>query len=149
MRRLLLSVFLAAIGTAFAACDSTKPSCAIAIAPADQSRTIGPDASQFSVGVIAPSGCGWGATTTGGFLTITGGGSGNGNGTIDVSAAANDSVARLGTVVVGSATASVTQQASGAATCAFDVSPATSSVSAAGANLTITITVTQGTNCSW
>jgi len=150
MRRLLLSICLAAGTIAGAGCDSsTKPSCAIAIAAGDQNRTIGPGASQFSVGVVAPSGCGWSASATGGFLTITSGASGTGNGTIEVSAAANDSVVRLGTVVAGSATASVTQQAADGSTCAFAVTPATASVPAAGGTVAVAITVSVGTNCNW
>jgi hypothetical protein len=150
MRRLLLSIFLAAGTMAGAGCDSsTKPSCAIAIAPADQNRTIGAGATQFSVGVVAPSGCGWSASTTGGFLTITSGASGSGNGTIEVSASANDSVVRLGTVVAGSATASVTQQAADGSTCAFDVTPASASVPSAGGTVAVAITVSVGSSCNW
>jgi hypothetical protein len=129
--------------------DPARPTCIIAIAQADQTRTIGADGSSFGIGVQAPAGCGWTATATGGFLTITAGSSGSGNGNVQVAASANGGVARLGTVVVGTATASVTQQAAPAPACAFEVTPTSASIGSAGGPVAVAVTVTQGIGCAW
>ena len=64
---------------------------------------------QQSVSVTASAGCAWTATPNDAWLQIANGFSGSGNGTVVITAAANQGVARTGSVAVAGSTVSVTQ----------------------------------------
>lgn len=144
--------FLALIGAGvlvLGCAHPTQSSCLVTIAAADQQQSIGAGAGSVTVGVQAAANCEWSAEAKGGFLTITSGASGRGSGTVEAAVSANVGVARVGAVLVASATATITQQAAPVPSCAFTVTPATADVSASGGQVSVAVTVTQGTNCEW
>lgn len=69
-----------------------------------------------SIGVQAPVGQAWTASSTQPWLTIASGASGNGPGTIAISVTANPSAARSAAIQVGSATTAINQLAGGTPT---------------------------------
>jgi len=103
----------------------------------------------FTLTVSINAGCAWTAAVTGDFLSITAGASGTGSGEVHVKVAANSGEERSGTVTIGSVVATAKQSAATPTSCAFSVSPSTVSAPASGLDQTITITMTQGTNCTW
>ena len=96
------------------------------------------------VGVTIPAGCGWTATSSVPWLTITAGSSGTGNGAVGFAVAANTGAARTGTLTIARQVFTVTQ----AGACAFTLNPASYSASAAGGNGP-TVAVTGPAGCAW
>ena len=117
--------------------------CAVTISPLSQAPPAagGP---ATSVTVTGASGCGWTATTTTPWITITSGASGTGNGTVAFTVAANTGPARTGTLSIGGQTHTV-NQASG---CAVSINPSSASPSASG-GAGAPIAVSAGTGCTW
>ncbi|MDQ4120132.1 MAG: FG-GAP-like repeat-containing protein [Acidobacteriota bacterium] len=93
--------------------------------------------------VTAPAGCGWTATTTVPWISITNG-SGTGNGTVAFTVQANMGPARSGTITVGGQTFTV-NQASG---CVFTLNPTTANLPAAGGNTSFTVSASDA-GCTW
>ncbi|MBM4105755.1 MAG: hypothetical protein FJ257_05620 [Phycisphaerae bacterium] len=96
------------------------------------------------------AGCGWTATTTDPWISITSG-SGFGNGTVQYSVAANTGAARTGSISVsgtgGGLSISIAQAASGE--CAITgINPTSASASAAGGPGSFAVTVSNAT-CTW
>jgi len=92
----------------------TQPSttsCVFSVTPATATVGASGGTATFTVTNTQGSGCSWTASTSAGFLTITGGASGTGNGTVTVSAAANSGAARSGAVTIAGTTLTVTQAA--------------------------------------
>jgi hypothetical protein len=80
------------------------------------------------------------------WITITAGGSGIGSGTVSYSVAANTGpTTRIGTITAGGRTFTITQD--GATVCAFNVSPTSLDMSAAGGPAMFAVTTTTG--CAW
>ncbi len=101
---------------------------------------------QGTVAVTAGTGCGWTASSSAGWLTVTGGATGAGNGTVAFTAAATTAATtRVATLTIAGTAFTVTQ--SGVAGCATTISPASQSAAAAGG--TATVTVTAGAGCAW
>ena len=94
--------------------------------------------------VSALGGCGWAATTTAPWITITGGASGVGNGSVTFSVTANSGSGRTGTINIGSQAHSVTQ----AGSCTIAIAPSSQTVPAAGGTAT-SVTVTAASGCTW
>lgn len=98
-----------------------------------------------SVGVTAPGGCGWGAESNAGWITVTGGHTGAGNGTVTFTASANTATSpRTGTMAIAGRIYTVTQEG---ASCSYAISPSTHTAAASGGNGTISITAQAG--CGW
>lgn len=96
------------------------------------------------------AGCGWTATTTDPWISITSG-SGFGNGTVQYSVAANTGAARTGSISVsgtgGGLSISIAQAASGE--CAITgINPTSATASAAGGPGSFAVTVSNAT-CTW
>lgn len=128
---------------AFATCGSS-PNCTFALGtPSPASFAAG--GGSGSVGMTAPSGCSWSATSDQSWLTITGGASGSGNGTINYSVAANSGGARNAVISAGGQTATITQASASA--CNYGVSPTSASFAASGGTGTVNVTAPAG--CAW
>jgi hypothetical protein len=111
---------------------------------------FGPGVGTGSVTVTRTQGtnCTWAATTTSPFLAITSGANGSDNGTVAFTVAPNTEGARTGTLTVAGQTVTVSQD-SGLAVCRLNVSPTSIQFGPLGGTGIITVTRTQGTNCSW
>jgi Putative binding domain, N-terminal/Viral BACON domain len=97
-----------------------------------------------TLNVATTTGCAWTASSSAGWLTVTGGGSGTGNGTVNYSVAANTaSGARSATLTIGTAAFTVTQNGS----CAFTATPTSQGFNPASATGTVTVSAASG--CSW
>jgi hypothetical protein len=94
--------------------------------------------------VTTGSGCGWAATPSDAWITITSGAGGTGSGTVGFRVDANSSVARTGTMTIAGQTFTVSQ-ASG---CVFAVAP-TSFDRDKSPVTDLTVTVTAGAGCLW
>jgi hypothetical protein len=117
--------------------------CTFGVSPTTQ--TIGGAGGAGTVTITTAGGCAWTATTSTPWLTINGTGTGSGSGTVDYTVAANpDPVVRSGTIAVGGQIVTVSQAA---ATCTFELSPETVSVS--GQASTGTFSVTANNGCAW
>jgi hypothetical protein len=130
-----------------AAGASTPPPCSYQLTSAEQS--VGNSGGPITIGVSAPTGCAWTATTTADWITITNGTQGSGAGTVTLSVAANTGPDRSGTVTVAAQIFTV-KQASGTSTpppCAYDLTAAGQSVATSGGEFTVGVTTTNG--CAW
>ncbi len=93
--------------------------------------------------VRTANGCGWTASSSASWLTITGGASGNGNGTVRYSAGANTGPQRTATITAGGEIHAVTQ----AAGCSYSIG--SSGKNAASGGETISVPITAAAGCSW
>jgi hypothetical protein len=119
-------------------------SCSYAISPTSNSLTYG--GGTGSVGVTAPSGCSWTASSNASWITVTGGSSGSGNGTVSysVSAYTGTSTPRSGTMTIGGRTFTVTQSGVG---CSYSLYPTSASFTSSGSTQSLNVNTTSG--CSW
>jgi hypothetical protein len=117
--------------------------CTATIAPPSQSVAAGGGAAT-SITVTTAAGCGWNATPSQGWITITSGASGVGPGTVAFSVAANTGIARSATITIAGQTHTV-NQANG---CTYTVTPGSHSLDSE-AQTAPAITVTTGTGCTW
>ena len=110
------------------------------------STNVDMGAGSGSVAITAENGCAWTATNNVNWLTITSSHSGSGNGTVSYTVADNTSncTSRMGALIIGGQTFTVTQAAGLGS---FAVS-ATSTNVGAGAG-TGHLTVTAGVGCTW
>jgi hypothetical protein len=124
------------------------PSCSVTLSPT--SATAGAGAGSGSVTVTAsdPS-CAWSATTTAGWIAVTGGSSGTGNGTVTYSVQANPGAARIGTLSIKGKTFTITQDATSTppGSCAVTLDKTSMFVGAPEANWTINVTA--ASTCAW
>ena len=118
-----------------------SPGCSFSISPESQSFT--PSGGTGEVAVTGAAGCAWSATSNAPWLTITQGSSGSGNGTVRFSVAGNSGTPRSGTLTIAGRTFTVNQ----GQTCAFTLSPNSTSVPAAGGSRTFNVQTGEG--CSW
>ena len=96
-----------------------------------------------SIAVTVAAGCGWTASTTDAWLSITQGASGTGNGTVAFSASANPGPARTGSLAIAGQTFGVTQPS-----CALSLNlPSQSLPATAGAGSPINVSAVGG--CNW
>jgi hypothetical protein len=123
----------------------SAPGCSYAVSP--QSAAFGPDAAQASIGVSAPAGCAWTASTNDAWLVIVQGTSGEGNGTVIYTIAKQPSSdARAGTIRVAGVDVRIVQSGD-TALCQYSVAPVTFSPCMPAT--TLTTTVTTGSSCPW
>ena len=96
-----------------------------------------------SVGVTAPGGCAWTASSNAPWLSISSGASGSGNGNVNFTAAPNTGPGRVGTLTIAGQTFTVNQGAA----CTFAIAPQQQSMNASGGSTTVTVTA--GNGCAW
>jgi hypothetical protein len=129
----------------FAVTQAGETPCSYAIAPS--STSISSDGGTGSVGVTAPAGCGWTATSSASWLVVTSGGQGVGNGTVSYLADHNSAAApRTATIAIADQTFVVTQSGSVAA-CEYSVAPVQFSPCMRAGTLTTTIATAH--SCPW
>ncbi|MEW5981201.1 MAG: BACON domain-containing carbohydrate-binding protein [Acidobacteriota bacterium] len=122
------------------------PSCAIAIAPDDESLGPGGGAGSFSIN--AAEGCAWVVQSTVEWIRVTSppGGSGTGSGQASYVVDENAGLTmRTGTLTVGERTFLVSQ--SGLETCTYVVSPTSFSECLRGGERTVSVDTQEG--CAW
>ena len=118
-------------------------SCAYALSAASQAFTAA--GGTGSVNVSGQGGCGWTASSSAPWLTVTGGASGTAAGTVAFSASANTSTTpRNATLTIAGQTFTVTQAAQ---SCSTTVSATSQSFAAAGGAGSISVTAPAG--CAW
>ena len=106
-----------------------------------------PGGDNGAVGVTAPNGCGWTASSNAGWITITQGAGGSGSGSVSFAIAANSTGSgRSGTLTVAGHTYTVTQLPVAPA-CSFVVSPPNHDLSGNPQTASFTVTTTSG--CGW
>ena len=122
------------------------PACAVT--PASTGQSIGAAGGPVSIGVSAPPGCAWTATSHAPWIAVGQGAEGEGDGTVELNVSANGGPQRAGIVRIGSQTVTVTQ-AGGTATpsCSYSLSASQQSVTAAGGSVSVTVS-TSGA-CAW
>jgi hypothetical protein len=118
--------------------------CTYGISPASQSVASSGGTGSFNV--TAGGSCGWTATSSAGWLTVTGTPAGSGSGTVSFSAAANpNATSRTATISVGGQTFTVAQAAT--STCTFSIAPTSRTMSSSGGSSSIAVTTQAG--CAW
>jgi hypothetical protein len=99
-----------------------------------------------SVGVIAPTGCTWGAIESSTWISITSAAHGSGSGTVAFTATPNTTTAaRSAAITVAGQKFTVTQTAG---SCTFTVTPAKATVVAAGGSVLVNVTASLA-SCNW
>lgn len=99
-----------------------------------------------SVGVTAPSGCGWLAGSNSGWITLSSNAGGSGGGSVTFTVAPNSSGwSRIGTLAIAGRTFTVTQANVG---CSLSINPGTASVPAEGGKGNVAVTANLP-GCSW
>ena len=124
--------------------------CSYAIAP--QSVTIpASGATTQTLNVVATNGCSWTASSTAGFLTITGGSSGTVSGSVTYEVAANSGATRSGTLTIAGQAFTVTQ--TGTTSPVLTLSQSTLNFGYSGSLMTspqtVTITFAGGSSIAW
>ena len=99
-----------------------------------------------TVGVSAPAGCAWTASSGISWIVVAAGGVGNGSGAATLAIAANTGAARSGSVIVAGQAFTVSQAAV-APGCSYALSAADHSAPAAGG--TTAVDVSAGSGCAW
>jgi len=115
--------------------------CTFGLAPA--SLTTPAAGGSATVNVAARAGCAWTASSNAQWLSITSGANGSGNGVVGITAAANPSIARSGTLTIAGQGYTVTQPSG----CSYAVTPTTIPIGAAAGNATVTVSA--GAGCTW
>jgi len=95
----------------FTVTQDAAAACSYSIAPTSAALGAGGGSSSFNI--TAGSGCGWTATSSVGWITITSGSPGSGNGPVGYTVAANTGAARSGSITIDQQTFTVTQSAAG------------------------------------
>lgn len=124
--------------------------CSVSITPSGDPNAPAAGGARPAITVTAGAGCSWSASTTDGWITITGGASGTGNGSVSYSLAANTSTSsRSGTITITGNTFSVTQLGV-PPQCTLTLTPSSdpSAPAAGGARPTITVSANVG-SCTW
>jgi hypothetical protein len=116
--------------------------CTLALGPTSQTVAAGGGTGSFTVTTGAS--CGWTATSTVPWTTLTSGAAGTGNGTVQFTVAANTGSARSGSITVGGQTFSIAQDGG----CTFAVAPDTLPVASSGGSPTVGITA-GAPDCAW
>jgi hypothetical protein len=118
--------------------------CSYSVTPTSQAMPAA--AGSATAAVTAAAGCAWTATEALGWIAITSGASGSGNGTVAYTVTANGSTSsRSGAMTIAGRTLTVTQ--SGAAPCAYSITPVSQSFGDSGGTATVAVTTTAG--CAW
>jgi predicted outer membrane repeat protein len=129
-------------GGASPALNFTVANCTFSIDPTSQNFAAA--GGTGSVNVTTPSGCAWTATSNDGWITINSGTPGNGSGTLNFTVAANNGLARTGTLTIAGQTFTV-NQGNG---CIYTLNPTSANHPAGAANYSFALT-TSNPNCTW
>jgi hypothetical protein len=116
--------------------------CPVTISPPNQD--VPAASSDGTVEVTAPVECGWTATSSVPWVTVTSGANGMGNGTVAFSVAMNATAPRSGTIAIGDQTFTINQADTNAPVCQFTIQPAF-----APGGGTVQVTIQAGPACSW
>ena len=120
----------------------TVTPCTYSISPSSNSFNSG--GGTGIVGVTAPSGCSWTATSNAGWLTITSGSIGNGNGTVGYSVDPySGTSSRTGTMTIAGLTFTVTQDG----VCNYSILPTSEHFDCFGGSGSVNVTAPDG--CDW
>ena len=120
------------------------PNCTASLRPT--TLNVGADAATQSLQLDIPSGCAWSASSSAAWVTIASAASGTGGATIRLAISANTGAARSATITAAGAHATV-DQAAGAPSCSYALSPTSQAITADGGNGSFTITTASG--CAW
>lgn len=99
-----------------------------------------------TVGVLAPGGCSWTASSNASWITVTSGASGSSNGTVGLMVAANTGAERTGTVTIAGRTHTI-RQAGAPVPCSYSLNSSSASVPANGGSVSVGVTTQSG--CAW
>ncbi len=130
-------------GQTFTVAQSGGSNCSFTIAPTNQS--FGANGGTGSVSVTTQSSCAWTATSNASFITITANNSGTGSGTVNYTVAANNGVARTGTLQIAGQNFTVMQ--SGNSNCTFMLLPTSQAFAANGGDSSVSVAAPS--SCSW
>jgi hypothetical protein len=127
--------------------SSPLPSaCTVTVTPKDV--TFGASGtSSSSIAVAAAPSCEWSATSNASWISLIGATSGTGNGSVTFSVRSNTGAPRSSSLTIGDQTVPINQLA-GTTTCSYNVSPLTTSISAAG-GAGAQIKIDTQTGCEW
>jgi len=150
--RMAHALLAGVIAVGSSACGSTSTDATVAPSPARCAVTATPDPTTFpanggsgSLVVTTDRECSWSVTSPDSWIALAPPTQGRGNGRVRYTVSPNPvASARSGTLVLGSQSTGVTQEA---ASCRFDIDPR--SVLAAAAEQTATINVQVATGCAW
>ena len=106
-------------------------------------QNIGSGGGTTAVGVTAPGGCSWTATSNASWIGISSGNSGSGSGTVQLVIAGNTDAGRTGTVTIAGQTFTVTQEGG----CTYSLAPSSQHVGSGGGPGSFTVNA--GGTCAW
>ena len=115
--------------------------CTFSITP--ESHAVAHTGGSGTVAVTTVPECGWTATASAPWITITSGGSGNGNGTVQFAVQATTGPARSGTVAIAGRTFAVSQSSG----CSFSISPSGHTLPYFGGPASVAVSTSPG--CTW
>ena len=117
--------------------------CSFSISPSTQ--TVPAAGGDASTTVTAQTGCSWTAASSATWMTVTSGATGSGNGSVNFSVAPSPSTGqRSGTLTIAGRIFTVTQAAN---TCSYVLTPASTTLTAAGGTGSIAVATADG--CTW
>ena len=123
-----------------------SPACTITVVPKDV--TFGPSGtSSSSIAVTAAPSCEWSAASNASWISLIGATSGTGGGSVTFSVRSNTGAARSSSLTIGDQTVPI-NQAAASSSCSYNVSPMTTSISAAGGT-GAQIKIDTQTGCEW
>jgi len=112
------------------------------------SAEVGNAAGNGAVGVIAPEGCDWVASSNDTWLSISSANSGAGNGTINYTFSANPAnTVRVGSLTIAGQTFELKQAGTVTASCNYSLNPNSAETGSAAGNGTVSIIAPEG--CDW
>jgi uncharacterized protein (TIGR03437 family) len=121
----------------------SQPAAGCTISANPESVTVASDGGTGIIEISGPAACGWTASKSADWLTLTGPVSGTGDGTVRYSVAPNPSIqTRNGLIIIANAQFRVVQAA---ANCNVSIGSASIPISAAGGSASLAITA----NCQW
>jgi CSLREA domain-containing protein len=120
----------------------TVTNCSYSINPTAQAFPV--SGGNGTVAVTTTGECSWTATTTQPWITITTGGSGTGAGTVSFAVAANAGPARIGTILIGGQTFTISQPNG----CTYSIAPNNAGFTAAGGNGSLNL-IASNPGCPW
>lgn len=119
--------------------------CAFTLSPKQSLVAPGGGTVGFTVTQTQGDTCSWTAVSQASFITVTSGASGTGNGTVAFTVAANTGSQRSGTINVAGQVFTVFQETA----CILSLSQFNYTVPASGGTVTVPVSFTGGTTCTW
>ena len=139
------SAIITAAGRSHEVTQDPRPCVASDYAISPTSRSFTSDADTGTIDVVATSGCGWNASESANWITITSGSNGIGNGTVGYSVTVNTGASSRTAIITAAGNShTVTQDP---APCTYSISP--NSLSFDGRGGLGRVSVTTRSDCSW